>query len=358
MFVIESLPAGRGDCILLEYGDPLRPSRVLIDGGPKPTYAALRQRILAMPEGSRRFDLLVVTHIDADHIEGVLRLLQEKDNLGVRFDDVWFNGFQHLPAPGEPLGPLQAEQLTDLLETHELPWNRAFGGKAVAVPDKGDLPTHTLPGGLRLTLLSPTPGFLARLWPKWQEVIERAGLTAGVEGQPEEETTPGYGVLGPGMEVEAWASLPFTLDRSEANGSSIAFLAEFEGRRCLLSGDALPTTLVASVRRLLAAHGGGRLPLDVFKPSHHGSRGSLNVELLGLLACGRYLISTDGSYFRHPHREAIARVLVHGGPRPRLCFNYRSDYNSGWDDPTLKEAHRYEADYPAASQEQGLRIVV
>jgi hypothetical protein len=34
VFSIEVLPAARGDCILLEYGDPGRPNRVLIDGGP------------------------------------------------------------------------------------------------------------------------------------------------------------------------------------------------------------------------------------------------------------------------------------------------------------------------------------
>src|SRR5262249_22198704 len=122
----------------------------------------------------------------------------------------------------------------DLLETHRLPWNQAFGGEAVVVPDAGDLPGHTLPGGMRLTLLSPTPDRLARLWPKWAEVVERAGLVPGAEGRSEEDTTTGHEMLG--LDVAALAALPFQLDRSEANGSSIAFLAEFGGHRCLLTG--------------------------------------------------------------------------------------------------------------------------
>jgi beta-lactamase superfamily II metal-dependent hydrolase len=356
MFSIELLPAGRGDCILLEYGDPARPSRVLIDGGPKPCFPALRQRILAIPEGKRRFDLLVVTHVDADHIGGVLELLRERAILGVDFDDVWFNGFRHLPAPGSRLGPIQGEELTCLLVGQDIPWNRAFSGERVAVPDSGALPTCALAGGMKLTLLSPTPELLGRLWPRWDEVIETAGLTPSSAGQPEDETTTVYGILAPGLDIDALAAVPFQPDRSQANGSSIAFLAEFEGRRCLLTGDAFPATLDAAIRRLFDAAGAGRLLLDAFKPSHHGSRGSLSAELLKLLRCNRYLISTDGSYFQHPHGEAIARTIVHGGERPGLCFNYRNEYTSPWADADLIREHGYEVVYPPPGTRQGLRL--
>ncbi len=36
------LPAGHGDCLWIEYGDPGRPQRVLIDGGPLHSYGHLR----------------------------------------------------------------------------------------------------------------------------------------------------------------------------------------------------------------------------------------------------------------------------------------------------------------------------
>ena len=55
---------------------------------------------------------LVITHIDFDHIGGVLSLLQDKD-LGVTFHDIWFNGWRHLPGSGfEEFGPVQGEKLT------------------------------------------------------------------------------------------------------------------------------------------------------------------------------------------------------------------------------------------------------
>jgi beta-lactamase superfamily II metal-dependent hydrolase len=45
---------------------------------------------------------LILTHIDADHIEGLLKLVAERDSL-VTFKDVWFNGRQHLEPPDTPL---------------------------------------------------------------------------------------------------------------------------------------------------------------------------------------------------------------------------------------------------------------
>ena len=70
MFRIEMLPAAHGDCLWIEYGSGARVHRILIDGGPAHAYPALRERILHLPADARRFELLVITHIDADHIEG------------------------------------------------------------------------------------------------------------------------------------------------------------------------------------------------------------------------------------------------------------------------------------------------
>jgi glyoxylase-like metal-dependent hydrolase (beta-lactamase superfamily II) len=129
MFKIDLMPAAQGDCVWIEYGPPDVPHRVLIDGGTAPTYDHLRARIRQLPEDKRRFDVLIVTHVDADHIEGIIRLLQD-DSLGLRFDDIWFNGWKHLPT--DRLGPAQGEMLSVLLGRRarpgrpRLPWNRAF----------------------------------------------------------------------------------------------------------------------------------------------------------------------------------------------------------------------------------------
>ena len=42
-------------------------------------------------------DLLVVTHVDTDHIGGAVRLLAS-ERAGGPFGGIWFNGFVHLDA--------------------------------------------------------------------------------------------------------------------------------------------------------------------------------------------------------------------------------------------------------------------
>jgi len=70
MFSIHMFPAGHGDCLWIEYGDPARPHRVLMDGSVKETYRErLKSRIAALAPENRHFELFVLTHIDADHIE-------------------------------------------------------------------------------------------------------------------------------------------------------------------------------------------------------------------------------------------------------------------------------------------------
>ena len=133
MFTITMLPAGRGDCLWIEYGDPAAPHRVIVDGGIPGTERELARRLVALPPEQRHVDLVVVTHIDIDHIAGLLALLREPvEHLTI--GDVWFNAWKHLPAedPGE-LGPKQGEELSYWIEKRGLPWNAAFGGQAAAV---------------------------------------------------------------------------------------------------------------------------------------------------------------------------------------------------------------------------------
>jgi len=74
MLRVEMLPADRGDCLLIEYGatDEVE-YRVLIDGGHANAYEEVQERLLQVPtdaEGRRQFELLVITHIDGDHVDG------------------------------------------------------------------------------------------------------------------------------------------------------------------------------------------------------------------------------------------------------------------------------------------------
>ncbi|HEX4496997.1 MAG TPA: MBL fold metallo-hydrolase [Thermoanaerobaculia bacterium] len=352
MLKLEMLAAGHGDCLWLEYGDPAHPRRVLIDGGTKSTYArALRPKLGALSADQRRFELMVVTHIDADHIAGSLELLSDA-SADFHPREIWFNGFRHLPdeAP-KTLGPVQGELLTDRILASKTRWNGAFDEAAVVVPAAGPLPRVELEGGLALTLLSPTLDRLAALKPKWEDAVRKAGLDPERKAAEESVGPELLGGDGP-PDVEALAQSPFSEDTAAPNGSSIALLAEFEGRRLLLAADAHPGVLKASLDRLAA---GGKTRLDACKLSHHGSKANTSPALLRALDCPVYLFSTNGDYFKHPDREAVARVIKLGGLKPSLHFNYRTDYNTRWDHQPLRDEYGYSTVFPAAD-ETGLTL--
>ncbi|MCO7500265.1 hypothetical protein NJG17_10175 [Stenotrophomonas maltophilia] len=343
MFQIEMLPAREGDCLWVRYGNVSAPHQILIDGGRQVTYLDLKARLMELPEFQRQFELFVITHIDRDHIEGAISLLEDPD-LKLSFRDIWFNGYGHLKGSDlESFGAAQGERLSSALRSHRERWNAAFGGGPVRIATGGSLPRFRLAGGLELTLLSPDGGKLTSLLPRWEAECAKAGLEPGNSGHRTEPE--GLESFGGTVNVEKLAAQPFRPDRTVPNGSSIALLAEFNGARVLLAGDAHADRLISSLKVLLREE--GRLRLDAFKLSHHGSSGNTSRELLDLVECSRYLVSTNGSYFGHPDEVAIARVLKYGGSEKSLHFNYSSDRSSVWMDAVLQQTYCYTMQTPS-----------
>lgn len=349
---IELLPAGHGDCILIEYGPPDAPRRILVDGGPARSYPALSARLARIPPEARRVDLLVITHVDADHIEGVVRLLNDA-GLAVEIGEVWFNGYQHLP-PDDLLGPAQGELVSALLRARGLAWNASFGGGPVRREPDGPLPRRELPGGLALTVLAPADADLRALRKVWERECRRAGITPGSTGAPPpipRRLTPLDTYLGD-LDVAALAALPQTeTDTSPANASSIVLLAEYGGHRVLLAGDSAPGTLAAGIERLLAERGRDVLALDVFKLPHHGSRYNVTREVLDLVRARIFAVSTDGRYFGHPDAAAIARMLVGGPAGGRIVCNYRDTGTAAWSEPSVLDKYGFVAEFPQPGAE-------
>lgn len=377
MFRIEMLPAAHGDSLWMTYGEPNDPRHVIIDGGLRYTYNHLRQRLLSLPPEHRVVELLVITHVDGDHIEGAIRLMQDS-LLGLKIKEIWFNGQPQLDELDDPagpaLGPEQGEFLGALILKYEeaegkAVWNTSFGGGAVMVPATGALPTFDL-DGLELTVVAPSINELLVLKDHWGKVLKEAGLEPGniaqalarLEGRPELSAPDELG--GPGeteepedefdaaslsvdfSDVLGEADRAFGSDRTPANGSSIAFLAQHGKHRALLTGDAFAGVLKNGLERV---NGGDPVSMDLFKIPHHGSVGNVTEDLLSLIKCRRYLFSTSGKIFGHPHERAVELILENhqGRGRPVLAFNYNTERNKKWSDPDDQKARKYVASFPS-----------
>jgi len=348
MFTVEMLPAGCGDCILIEYGSSAKSHRVLIDGGTLSTSGVLRKRLAETP----RLELAVVTHIDTDHIDGMLGLLKEPPPT-LEFGEFWFNAYAQASPEGY-LGAKQGEFLaTELLELEKRTgrkfWNTSTGRRAVMLPDAGPPLTVTLDGDMRVTVLGPTSQGLRRLYKNWDAVMREAGIEPG---DPEEALRrlresrryrPGW--LGE-ENVEKLADEEFDEDRSPANGSSIVLLLEYETKTCMLTGDAYPSDIVAALGRLPKQGGRQRTQLVAFKVPHHGSANNNSNELYKAIDCARFLVSTNGTIYDHPDPQAIARILLNKRGPADLCFNYLPDQSRRWNSPSIMTKYEYTFRYP------------
>lgn len=335
------LPAREGDCLWVRYGSAAAPKQVLIDAGRAATYKQdLRARLLALPAQQRTFELFIITHVDRDHIEGAMALLEDT-KLPVTFKQIWFNGYDHLmSAKLETFGAVQGERVTAALLRRKRQWNTRWKGKAVALRGNG-FATARLPGGLKLTLLSPDRQKLVELIPTWEKECKDAGIIPGAAARRRElEGIEQFGAI----DVDKLAQATFDADTTRPNGSSIAVLAEYQRKRALLGADAHVDRLVSSLDKL--RKGKKRLPLDLFKVSHHGSEGNISRELVELVDCPMYLISTSGAYFKHPKAVAIARIVKFGGAGLTIAFNYRSAFTTVWDQAALKAKYGYQTIYP------------
>jgi hypothetical protein len=326
MFQLEMLPACEGDCLILSWGEADKPHRLLVDAGRESTAAAVQAYADRRGRTNEMFELFIITHIDRDHIEGAVKLLKDETFLPL-VKQVWFNdrGDLDYAAPAsefEYFGALDGERLTTLIAEHGIANNLAFKPAPVAVENE-QLTAVDLPGGLTLTILSPDQQQLANLANPWDDTLRYAPPGWEEFGEPEP------------IDIDFLASRPFKSDTAKPNGSSIAVIASYNERAVLLTGDAHVGRLLKSLDLYKNQHPEFER-FALVKASHHGSRGNVSLELVKALQCNRWAISTNGTQFKHPDREAIARVIA-GSPSPvELFFNYDTKFTTYWRGPNVQ----------------------
>ena len=318
--VVRVLQANHGDCILLSHEGPLGTCNLLIDGGTSTTFRhGSRQRYAGalcdvlddLNNKGQQIDLAILTHIDDDHIHGLIKAFEKPNYLSKLVKSIWFNSsrlitqhFNHpeisennilLSSDSPQTSVQQGKDLETLLD--EIKCNRAPLIMAGQV--------HKL-GPFTLTILSPGRAQLEKLLHQWPNEVESA------------ETSSHNNDYQLSLE-DIWAEDEFESDSSVYNGSSIAFLLEIDNVKMLFLGDAHDKIVVDSLKKLDFS-ADNTLKLDLVKISHHGSQYNTSSEFLSLLDSSRYIISTNGKRHALPNKRTIARII--NETNGQICFNY------------------------------------
>ncbi|WP_051387122.1 hypothetical protein [Bradyrhizobium sp. ARR65] len=277
-------------------------------------------------------DLLVVTHVDRDHIEGVLELLKSPERPQIK--EIWFNGYRQLEEALGLRGASQGERLSDLIRELSIPHNAAFGGRPVI---SGRLKSAELPGGMVVEVLSPDVSKLRKLERQWVLECRRAGL---LPGGGDLRQRGGYTERRIGkLDIDRLSAMPFDPDDAAANGSSIAVLLKWRGRSILMAADAHEDQILRSLKRIQS--GKEKIQLDLLKVSHHASGRNTSSDLFDQVICNDFAVSTNGAVHGHPDAVALARIIK-ASPHCTIHCNYSSSRVKPWLAPALRAKHKYE----------------
>jgi beta-lactamase superfamily II metal-dependent hydrolase len=314
---IKFLPAFNGDCILVSFEYEGKKKNILIDGGVPRTYQRhLKPELERIIENSESIDLLIITHIDDDHIGGIKELYQDVEFKKDFIKEIWFNSGDLLSDYFNSERDKIRE--VEIIKTDQTNMSVAQGNtleKALKV-EKGNWIQKLIRVtknkinfmDLSITVLSPNEESLKKLHTHWETEMDKK-----IKMSEEHDDF--------NITISELIKRKFNEDRAIPNGSSIALLIESDNKSALLLGDAHPSVISDSLEELKLASEGKKIKLDLVKISHHASKGNTSPKLLSLIECNKFVVSTDGSKHGLPDKEAIARIIA-SQPISTIYFNY------------------------------------
>jgi hypothetical protein len=361
-FSLDVLRARKGDCLILHYGAEDKPRLIIIDGGPSDVYQPqLKPRIAAIHK-ARGLDeqeplpveAVMVSHVDDDHIKGILELTKEQreePDLRLAVTSLWHNSFDDLlttrPAElqasvgigaaglgggrggqgandvGKVLAGFGAAALDPAFEAESdeeldaarvlasipqgrqlrddavvLGWkpNHRFKGKLI-LASEGAKPV-TVDGELKLTVIGPMQAELQALQEAHDKWLR----------DKQKKTTK--------------STLAAFVDGSVANLSSIVMLAELGGKRMLLTGDARGDKILEGMELMGLLDAGAGMHLDVLKVPHHGSDNNMETSFFRRVTADHYVFSGDGEH-GNPERKTLEMLFE---ARPNEAFTIHLTY--------------------------------
>lgn len=361
IFSLEVLKARKGDCLLLHFGTADEPALGLIDGGPggvykkflKPRLSELHEQRGLDESEMLPIDLCMLSHIDDDHVRGLVQLTQDlidaqgRDPLLVNILELWHNTFDDIVDNGDDaadmagaveakFGPAALEgdiAPADLDGLDDAQVHNAIGAYAVLA---------SVPQGRTLRDNAETLGALRNF--EFDGGLIVAGADTGA-------TDFGSGgliltVIGPmqaevdalQIEHDAWVkanpdkvnALAGYDDESVFNLSSIVVLAEVEvepglRKSILFTGDARGDKILEGLELVKLVDEGGSLHVDILKGQHHGSENNVTEDFFQRVTADHYVFSGNGEH-GNPERATLEMLTeARGDAEYRIHLTYPID---------------------------------
>jgi beta-lactamase superfamily II metal-dependent hydrolase len=357
IFSLDVLRARKGDCLMLHFGAEDDPHLILIDGGPSDVYGPFLKPRLQQVHQARGLDesdplpvdIVMVSHVDDDHIKGILDLTKEqrRKSPDVRLDitSLWHNSFDDLLKTkpdelvagfgtasveasigggeasidsGSVLASFGKSMLNDDSEIEDegmhqtvevlssipqgrtlrddakaLGWkpNHKFKGKLILTTETTKQVTL---GDMKVTVVGPMQPELLALQEKHDKWLR--------EQKEKKKNSPE-------------AALAAFTDESIPNLSSIVVLAELGGKSMLLTGDARGDKILEGMEMagLLEKGNDHQRHVDLLKVPHHGSDNNMETIFFKRVPADHYVFSGDGEH-GNPERKTLQMLLDARGP--------------------------------------------
>lgn len=404
---IRVFQSDKGDCLLLTSRTG---ANVLVDGGMESAFVTHVQPFLGqMAAAGERLDLVYVSHIDQDHVSGVLKLLDNtmlwrvheyRKSKGLttkvpsvprmpRIAGIWHNAFSMLI--GENAGEAenllaQSSRVLSLsadsqwaeaaAEHHELaysiaeaiqvsrrvsadqlaiPLNAEFGGMLILTREPAE--TAATIGGMTMRVVGPFAEDVDKLkveWNEWlrthktrvSELRSKAKDDAAKIGQSGDALASGLDVFLKQLGNRAAVTAP--------NLASVMLLVEEQGKTVLLTGDGHADDIVAGLEHHGALSAQQALHLNVLKFQHHGSEHNITADFCRRIFADHYIFCGNGKH-ENPDLDAVKLLLeTNGHERPnaryKLWFNSSADQApAGGASAHMRELARIVSDHAQGS---------
>lgn len=303
------LPAGSGDCILVQTHD----YAMLIDSGDEFCHEEINA-YLALALKNKKINLIILTHIDDDHIGGMRKLLLNNSFLHLlsKTCELWIN----YPTERAILFPLENYDSLISYRGGDLIKKLISERKIRHINNiytQENFNLKYLTKELSITLLSPKKNNLDKLCNEWNnnslDIISNTLLSSSDYHKTLKE-----------LELEKDKN-----NYSVPNGSSIAFILNYKtNNKFLFLADAYPQVITNSLINL--GYSKDRpLNVDFIKISHHGSKFNNTRELFNLLSSNNFIFLTNSKDIL-PHKKTLSRI-IHRKKSNTIIDNFIFNYS-------------------------------